>query len=206
MKVFFSADYHLDHANIIRYANRPFIKYEDLNKEGNWKSREIKYSRCHQMNQAIIDNHNKMLTDDDVLYHVGDFCFRYKGDARYWEQMLNGKIIHIRGNHDKNNGTNTFITHCIMEFGGIIFYVTHVPPDEKEKGTIQSYLIDLCNVVLCGHIHEKWKWKKIRRKPCINVGVDAWDMQPVSIHSILKLVARINKGKIKNHTAFLSIL
>ena len=57
-------------------------------------------------------------------------------------------------------------------------------------------MIDLCNFIICGHVHDNWKWKKIRGKICINVGVDVWNMEPVSIHSILKLVAKINKGVI----------
>ncbi len=202
MKIYFSADYHLDHANIIKYTDRPFIHPGDLNEEKEWVSLEIKRKRCQEMNYTIIDNHNKVLTYEDKLYHIGDFSYRYTGPAIYWEQFLNGKIVHIRGNHDNNNGTNTYITHCLMEFGGVLFYVVHKPPEDNQVDTLQAHIISMCNGIICGHVHNSWKWKWITvqylnhkvRKPCINVGIDVWDYKPISIHSILKLLAKINKG------------
>ena len=195
-KIFFTADYHFDHANIIRYANRPFMYYEDLNEDLDWLSDDIKYKRCQEMNMALINNHNNKVSDDDIVYHLGDFCFKHKGNAQYWENHLNGKIVHIRGNHDKNNGVKSIITHAIMEYGGIIIYATHRPPDEFQEGTIEEMLIQASDVILCGHVHGLWKHKMNRGKLMINVGVDVWGYEPVSIHSILKYIAKVRKGLI----------
>ena len=38
--------------------------------------------------------------------------------------------------------------------------------------------------LLCGHIHQKWK----TRNKMINCGVDVWDMKPVSIEEIKRII------------------
>jgi len=205
MNIFFSADYHLDHANIIKFCNRPFIHKEDVNEDLEWISPEVKERRCQEMNSTIIKNHNNKLSENDVLYHVGDFCFKGVGNAVYWEQQLNGNIVHIRGNHDKNNGVKTYITHCIMEFGGMTIYVTHKPPEQGQMETLESHIIGMCDFIICGHVHNSWKHKIIEvwshgcrvEKIAINVGVDVWGFEPISIHSILKYLAKVKKGYVK---------
>jgi len=51
----FTADFHLGHANIIRYCNRPF-------------------STVEEMDQAIVERLNASAKPNDVLYFLGDFC------------------------------------------------------------------------------------------------------------------------------------
>lgn len=210
MKIYFSADYHLDHTNIIRYCDRPFIRtgyihlgdlyLGDINPlTGDWLTEEVKLERGQEMNLAIVNNHNNTLTEDDLLYHVGDFCFKGVGNAKYWESQLNGTVVHLRGNHDKNNGVKTYITHAIMEFGGVNIYVTHKPPVQGQMETLESHIISMCDFIICGHVHDAWKHKIIEvwshgcrvEKIAINVGVDVWDFKPVSISSILKYYSRI---------------
>ena len=79
MRTFFTSDHHFGHANIIKYANRPFSNVNDMDKE-------------------MIRAWNSVVHYDDLVYHVGDFCF---ADANPYVHALNGKIMYIRGNHDK---------------------------------------------------------------------------------------------------------
>lgn len=91
MKYWYLSDLHLGHGNIIKYCSRPF---KDVD----------------QMNTVLIDNCNSRIKDGDIVYHIGDFCFKNspggkdgEGEifsARSWEKRLNGKWIHIKGNHD----------------------------------------------------------------------------------------------------------
>ena len=197
-RIFFTADYHLDHANIIRFCNRPFMHEGDIDPTtDNWVSKYIMETRKQEMNLTIVRNHNRVITDDDIVYDLGDFCFKGTGNAKYWEQQLNGAIVHIRGNHDKNNNVKSCITHAIMDFGGCKIYAAHAPPDQYQINTIESNLIDLCDFILCGHMHGLWKHTVIRDKICINVGVDVWNFEPVSIHSILRYLSKVKGGYIK---------
>lgn len=52
----FTADFHLGHANIIRYCSRPF-------------------STVEEMDQAIVERLNASVKPNDVLYFLGDFVW-----------------------------------------------------------------------------------------------------------------------------------
>lgn len=201
MNIYFTSDCHFDHANIIRFCDRPFLKKGDVI-DGEWKSDKIKLDRCRWMNEEIIKRWNNKVKPDDLVYHVGDFSFKGNDSCKYFEDRLNGTIVHIKGNHDKNNGVKTYIRCCIMEWGGLSFYVLHHPPEENQIGTLEARIMSSVDVVLCGHVHGKWKHKIIpfnvtKRIICINVGVDVWDFEPVSIHSILKYISKVRRGLIK---------
>jgi len=174
MKVFFTADCHFDHANIIKYCNRPF-------------------KNIAHMNYEIVRRWNNVVSPEDLVYHVGDFAFKGQLNGRIFEKRLNGIIVHIRGNHDKNNGIKTYIDEAIMSFGGKTVFVQHKPPIDKNE-------IPVCDFVVCGHVHEKWKAKFVKdcNIPIINVGVDVWNFEPVSTLSLLKYYSQlINKEALK---------
>jgi len=88
MNYWFTADTHFGHANIIKYCNRPFKEESEMNK-------------------VIIANWNSVVNKNDLVYHLGDFCF---GNKDYYFnaffEQLNGKIILIKGNHDKLSAKN----------------------------------------------------------------------------------------------------
>ena len=118
MNYWFTSDYHLGHFNIIEYCYRPFDSLE-------------------KMNKTIIRNHNSRVSEEDIVFHLGDFCFKNSSGgksgegiatpASTWENKLNGKIIHLKGNHDKNNSTKTIILGMLVEYCGHRAYLVHKP-------------------------------------------------------------------------------
>ena len=81
---FFTSDTHFGHANIINLCNRPF---KDVN----------------HMNDMLVENWNSVVTDDDTVFHLGDFAL---GGSAVWSNVLSrlkGKIYLILGNHDRKN-------------------------------------------------------------------------------------------------------
>ena len=59
------------------------------------------------MNHCLIDNWNKKVPADGLVFHLGDFAW---GGYPFWKNIrdqLNGKIILIKGNHDEKNLTAT---------------------------------------------------------------------------------------------------
>jgi calcineurin-like phosphoesterase family protein len=80
MNTYFTSDTHLQHANIIKYCNRPFKNVDE-------------------MDETIITNWNSIVKHDDLVYHLGDIGF---GDIKNVLRRLNGKIVLIRGSHDKS--------------------------------------------------------------------------------------------------------
>jgi calcineurin-like phosphoesterase family protein len=183
--IYFSADMHLNHANIIKYCNRPFYKKGDLLGTGDisrrpWTSDKIKKDRAYWMDRTLIDNWNQTVSYDDIVYHLGDFAYGSKETIKEYEKQLSGKIIHIKGNHDRQNKMHECIDKCMMGFGGKTVFAQHHPPEIMPTE---------CDFVICGHIHDHWKhkiYKKYPNIPVINVGVDVWSYKPVSINSLLK--------------------
>lgn len=81
MKRYFTSDFHFDHANVIKYCNRPFVDVDE-------------------MNRVMLNAWNSVVTDADEVYFLGDFCFN-GNKALWWLSQLKGKIIFISGNHDQ---------------------------------------------------------------------------------------------------------
>jgi len=188
-RIYFTADCHFGHDNIILYTGRPFLKEGDtidIPTAGIWwKSDEIKKERGKWMNEEIIKRWNDRIRPNDTVYHLGDFSFKGQQNAEYFGSRLNGNIVHIEGNHDYNNGVKTYITVAFMQFGNLEVMAQHVPP--SAPGEIPDYI----DLVLCGHVHKAWRHAMREGVPIINVGVDVWDYTPVSVNTILKEYHRI---------------
>lgn len=161
MKTFVTADLHLNHRNIIKYCQRPFKDVDD-------------------MNNCLVNNWNMIVAPTDIVYHIGDFCFKktesngYRG-KEYWESKLNGDITFIRGNHDKSIGIKSIMLRLFSED----VLLQHNPPYCEDD------LPPNVKLVLCGHVHDKWVKKNIGEALVINVGTDVWGYRPVELANII---------------------
>lgn len=81
-KTFFIGDTHFNHTNIIRYCNRPFADVEE-------------------MNAALIANWNSVVSDNDLVIHVGDIGMGNKEVITNLVAQLKGRKWLIMGNHDR---------------------------------------------------------------------------------------------------------
>lgn len=112
---FFTSDTHFGHANIIRFCNRPFKNVEE-------------------MDEVLIENWNQVVSDDDTVFHLGDFAF---GGSNVWKSIiprLNGHINLIIGNHDRKNLRQGYMSSFGMvvpqlqiEIEGNPIYLNHYP-------------------------------------------------------------------------------
>lgn len=83
--VYFIADTHFYHTSIIPYCQRPFLSVDDMNKK-------------------LIDNWNKVVSNEDIVYFLGDFGFSSAPKLKDITSRLNGYKIMVRGNHDRDRG------------------------------------------------------------------------------------------------------
>ena len=79
--IWFTADLHLGHANIIRYCSRPF--------EG-----------AAEMDATLLGAINHSVQPGDTLWILGDFSCRGRSPAHYREQINCRDVRLILGNHD----------------------------------------------------------------------------------------------------------
>ena len=161
----FTSDTHFNHENIIEYSKRPF-------------------KTLSQMNEVLIKNWNQRVKPEDTIFFLGDFGYRTANLAldEIVGRLL-GKIIYVQGNHDGNNGLKTPILDMTLRLGGTNLRLIHDPADVGYFGG---------GLVLCGHVHENWRFQTMyclgdinQPYDCCNVGVDVWDFKPVSINEIL---------------------
>ena len=85
MRIFVVSDTHFYHYNVINYCNRPFTDIET-------------------MNSHIIEQWNSVVTDNDIVIHLGDFGFGNKDMFTNICSQLNGNKVLIKGNHDYSKG------------------------------------------------------------------------------------------------------
>ena len=79
--IYFIADTHFNHENIIKYCNRPFKNTEE-------------------MNEYIIKKWNSVVKSEDIVYHLGDVGFGTIDELKKLLAKLNGTKILVMGNHD----------------------------------------------------------------------------------------------------------
>lgn len=81
--MYFIADTHFGHENIIAYENRPFDTVEE-------------------MDRVMIENWNTVVKAEDEVFVLGDFSFYGKDRTTEICRKLNGRKILVMGNHDTN--------------------------------------------------------------------------------------------------------
>jgi hypothetical protein len=75
--IWFTADFHFGHSNIIRYCNRAFRNVEE-------------------MDQTILERLNASVKANDILYFLGDFCIGSKVRALEHRKQIRCKKISLR--------------------------------------------------------------------------------------------------------------
>lgn len=167
MNIFFSADLHLGHANIVKYCRRPFGSAEE-------------------MNEALLDNFNSVIRPGDSLYIVGDLC--WSGfDAAAWLKLLKTKELHlILGNHDCN-GEGKPLKHIPVEMFRSVGHFKRITPEGRQVFMCHYPMVSWRNrshgaYHLYGHVHGNYT-SPVR---ALDVGVDTNKFMPYSWEAIKK--------------------
>ena len=159
-KIWFIADFHFGHKNVITYAKRPF-------------------QTTSEMNNVLIKNYNKLIDNQDIVYILGDVSFLNTISTTEIIKSLHGFKFLIKGNHDrKTNSAYRKMGFVEVYDKPIVFLdryiLSHEPIDE-------SYIIPSNFVNIYGHLHDKalndYKWKYC-------VSVEQTNYKPVSFEEI----------------------
>ena len=157
--IYLTSDTHFNHKEIIGYCNRPF-------------------DNVKEMNRVLIDNWNKVISNKDTIYHLGDFGWGNKEEITSIVKRLNGKKILIKGNHDKHS--SNWYMDCGFDIcldGGVIlneyYLLTHIPIHINEKSPF---------INIHGHTHQN----NMEGNNYINVSVEVTGYSPVILENILK--------------------
>jgi calcineurin-like phosphoesterase family protein len=154
------ADTHFFHKNIGRYCNRP----ED------WQAQ-------------IIQNWNRLVQPDDVVFHLGDLALARKVDAKELVGQLSGRIFMLRGNHDRFSRT-------FYQSLGIILmpdpFDMLYPSGQKLIFSHRPILpLELDALNLHGHIHNNPTPELDAQH--INMSVEVREYRPWRLGDVIKL-------------------
>ena len=140
--IYYIADLHFGHQNVIRFDNRPFT---DTNR----------------MEETLIRNWNKRVTPENTVYVLGDAFWKSEADSIRIIQQLNGHKHLIQGNHDRVHGRLRFCWESIEPYaeindGDTLIVLSHYPiPFYKN----QHYGA----VMLYGHVHNTREWQLVEK-------------------------------------------
>ena len=168
--VWVTSDTHFNHANIIKYCNRPFSSVEE-------------------MNETIIANWNKVVSQGDTVYHLGDFALGDKSLIPDILERLNGHIDLIIGNHDNLNiMADLLYYNCIsnvfweevIKVGKKTIILNHFP-----FGSLPDPATNYPIIQLHGHVHSTpdKPWNYFDNQ--YDVGVDNNNFTPVNLAELL---------------------
>lgn len=171
MNIFVTSDTHFCHDRQFIYGPRGFRTVEE-------------------MNEAIVERWNSIVTDEDVVYLLGDVMLNDNDKGMEFLSKLNGSIVIITGNHDTdrrialyNTLPNvTVVEHAhIVRYRGYTFYLSHyiTLTSNFDAQSLKQSVINLH-----GHTHQKNNF--YNDFPLnYHVGVDSHDCYPVSLDKVI---------------------
>lgn len=189
--IWFTADNHFGHTNIIKFCDRPFESIDDMDK-------------------VLINNWNEVISKDDTVYHLGDFTLGdYTQAINYWDQ-LNGNIKFLSNpwHHDKRwlEGLDRETSYNCFELDRVVTESFELLPPmvvlEIENMGASKYplAITLCHYPLAAwdrkhygawHLHGHTHKHNNSGDFILNVGVDCMNYYPVSLGGVLSYMYEI---------------
>lgn len=161
--IYFTADTHYGHSEIINVCNRPF-------------------KSVNEMNKVMIRNYNSVVRNEDTCYFLGDFVFPQHIElVKRILSKLNGRKHLILGNHD-NLKPFDYIEYG---FTSVHTSLEILNPHCKTKIILVHdpalSCVDKEATFLGGHVHHLFQ----EVQNFINVGVDVRKFLPVSLLDII---------------------
>lgn len=197
--IFFTADEHFSHYNIVLHANRTPWLYPnpdyDPNKPEHFKFNNKLAVHLKSHDEALIENWNSMVKSGDLVYVLGDFAWR---DHNHYIMALHGKKILILGSHDKasqevyKNFTEVHEMACKKQINGCDYVLSHCAFRVWEKSHYNSRNL---------HAHSHFRLPEFNNMLQFDVGIDGWGYAPIPLEVTEKKM-QLKLDWIKEHGKF----
>jgi calcineurin-like phosphoesterase family protein len=153
--VWFIADIHGGHKNILKYRT-------------SFRDKEEHFS-------TISNNYNRLVKPKDHVYFLGDIAFSVEYLERIAFEWNGAKKVLVMGNHDTDDFTKVNVADYFDEVHGLLkykeFWLSHAPIHPEELRGRRN---------IHGHVHNK----TIQDNRFVNVSVDNTGFAPVSLEEI----------------------
>jgi calcineurin-like phosphoesterase family protein len=180
--MWFTSDTHLGHAAIIKHSNRPF-------------------ANADEMDHTIIANINSLVGTNDVLYHLGDWCWGTNIRA-YRRRIRCENVVLILGNHDREiRRRPDRYADCFNE----VTDFREIKLPDGNSLTLCHYALKVWNKShhgtwhLYGHSHGSLPDDPKSRS--FDIGVDCHAYKPLNLHQVGDIMAKKDFTPIDHHGA-----
>lgn len=152
--IFIVSDTHFNHKNILTFTDSEGKIFRN-------------FDSVEEMNQTMIDNWNRVVTPQDIVYHLGDVYFGDPKEADKILHQLKGSKRLLLGNHDDGKDPilhkyfqkillwrmfpefKVLLTHVPVHQSNLKIYVVEEEYAEGDVGKVQKRFKNLH-----GHIHQ----------------------------------------------------
>lgn len=163
-KIFLISDTHFGHSNILTFKRADGSPLRE-------------FSSVQEMDETMIDNWNRVVSNSDKVYHLGDLTFSNRNLQEIMPR-LNGTKVLIKGNHD-----NLKLSQYMQFFKDVRAYhvldkmlLSHIP--------VHIDSMKRWGVNLHGHLHSN----VISDKRYINLSVEQINYTPIDFEEIRERV------------------
>lgn len=171
--IFITSDLHIGHLSILEFCkdSRPFMSVAEM----------------HSM---LVFNWNNRISDNDIVYILGDVSFAKPTKTSEVLSQLNGYKVLITGNHDAHNLKDREFRRWFAEihnylelrYKGLTICMMHYPLLEWNKSRHKNQ-----SVMLHGHLHSRNPDKLVVAR--YDVGLDGTDnFAPYLLDDVLNII------------------
>ena len=190
-RLYFTSDTHYNHSNICS-ATTTWVGAENLTR---------KFNTLNHMNDALVNNINEVVGENDVLIHLGDWSFGGFEKISEFRNRIICKNIHLTyGNHDHHIRNNKEDIQEIFSTTQDYLFLDIRRPSIVGKGVMDKYSFvcmhypiaswDSMNdgtIHLHGHVHLPPNLRLGEGKS-LDVGVDGNNLHPMTLDEVLSIV------------------
>lgn len=194
-KIYFVSDLHFQHTNLVAGCS----KWTD-------KAGCRPFASVNEHDETLISNWNKVVTPNDIVYNLGDFCFGRVGmiAERYLRRLNFKEMFYIFGNHDEamEDLFKTHGDHYLMDGIKTIHNCGHYREINLPVVFKAHQFMVLCHyamiewnrkhkdaIMLYGHSHghiNNWVAKHMPDDKLMDVGMECINYTPISFEEVLQ--------------------
>ena len=168
--IWFTADQHYAHSNIVKYCDRPFVDVQEMNYE-------------------LIRRHNEIVKPSDTIYMIGDVTLNGIETFEDYMNQLNGLIYVLPGSHD-HRWLKDFDSKLGLRNVQLLPALYSLELDNRLVVVLCHYALRVWDrshygaISLYGHSHGKLPPEGRQ----MDVGVDCHNFYPVSLDYVLQML------------------
>ena len=150
------------------------------------------FSSIQEHDEAIVRRWNSIITDDDIVYVLGDIMMGAGEYGITYLRQLKGQIKIIPGNHDgdrklteytKLDNVEILPLSYLLKYRKKLFYLSHYPTLTSNYDDDKNVWQRVINI--CGHAHTKDPFADFDKGFIYHVEMDAHNCYPVALDDII---------------------